>query len=298
MKESKAYAGHGQGVICEPLVSVVIPTFNRSELVARAIRSVREQTYSNLEIIVVDDASRDDTQKVVTGMSDARIRYIRHETNRGGSGTRNTGIRAATGEYIAFLDDDDEWEPSKTEEQLKMLQTYDVVLCTSSELNGRLAQFDKRSEITLDDLRKGYFTAGGTGVLMAKAAAIKGVMFDEELPRCQDWDVFIRLAQEHKVGYLNRALVRYNEGNHARISNEISNMSASELMKRLPFLEKHKTFLGLRWYKRHKSRLLLYGLRFRTDKWHHLLFTVRECGLVAVAWALSRRIYQKATESI
>src|SRR3990167_9420175 len=99
-----------------PVVSVVMPTFNLARLLERALRSALDQTYDNLEIIVVDDASSDDTPDVVKTVQDERVRYIRHETNRGGSAARNTGIRIATGEFIAFLDDDDEWESIKTEE--------------------------------------------------------------------------------------------------------------------------------------------------------------------------------------
>lgn len=281
-----------------PTVSVVIPTFNRSELVARAIRSVQGQTYSNLEIIVVDDASRDDTKKVVAGMSDARIRYIRHESNRGGSGARNTGIRAATGEYIAFLDDDDEWEPEKTEEQLSALRDYDVVLCTSDEHRRGIDRFDAKASVDLDDLRKGDFTAGGTGVLMAKASVLKGAMFDETLPRCQDWDIFIRIAKKHRIGYINKPLVRYNEGEHGRISNVILNMPRADLEKRLIMLDKHREFFGSKWYRRHLAGFLLYGIKHRPDKFRHLAYTVRRCGVGAVVRALWRRFYQKLTGAV
>lgn len=282
----------------EPLVSVIIPTRNRLMLFKRALNSVFNQTHPNLEIIVVDDASMDGTKNFVTGLANPMVRYIRHSTNKGGSAARNTGIRAATGDYIAFLDDDDEWEPNKTEEQLKMLQSYDVVLCTSNEPGLGMARFNGTKEVTLDDLRKGRFTAGGTGVLMAKAAIMKEIMFDEDLPRCQDWDVFIRLSQKYKVGYLNRPLVRYNEGSHTRISNEILNLPARELKSRLQILEKHRSFFGPRLFRWHMSRFLLYGLKHRTDKWRHLLFTIRECGLMAVVRALSQRIYQRLSGSI
>lgn len=281
-----------------PLVSVIVPTRNRAFLLKRALRSVLCQTYPNLEIVVVDDASTDETRDVVAGFNNQAIHYIRHDSSKGGSAARNTGIRAATGKYVAFLDDDDEWEPVKTEEQVKMLQKYDVVFCTSNEDIVNLGKLDRKTEVTLDDLRKGYFTAGGTGVLMASTSAMREVMFDEDLPRGQDWDVFIRLAQKYRVGYLNQPLVRYNEGDHARISNEITNMPATELVKRLRILEKHKAFFGPRWFKRHMSRFLLYQVRRRTNKGQHLLFTVRTCGIAAVTWALSRRIYLRLTGSI
>jgi glycosyltransferase involved in cell wall biosynthesis len=112
-----------------PLVSVVLPTFNRAHLLKSALASVLSQTYKNLEIIVVDDASTDDTQQVVAVIKDHRLRYIRHVATKGGSAARNTGILAAIGSYIAFLDDDDEWYPEKVEAQLEWLDRYDAVLC-------------------------------------------------------------------------------------------------------------------------------------------------------------------------
>ena len=97
-----------------PLVSVVIPTYNRASLLLRAIRSVLAQTYSTYEVIVVDDCSDDDMRSVLSEFTrtDSRIRVIRHERNRGLSWARNTGIEAATGQYVSFLDDDDEYLPS------------------------------------------------------------------------------------------------------------------------------------------------------------------------------------------
>ena len=89
-------------------VSVIIPTYNRAHLVGRAIRSVLNQTYQDFEIIVVDDCSTDNTEEIVKGFNDHRIRYMRHDRNRGGSAARNTGIKASQGKYIAFLDSDDE----------------------------------------------------------------------------------------------------------------------------------------------------------------------------------------------
>src|SRR4030042_5052103 len=107
-----------------PTVSIIIPTYNRAHLVMRAINSVLDQSFQDFEIIIVDDASRDNTEKMVSGIRDKRIFYIRHEKNRGGSAARNTGIKQARGEYIAFLDSDDEWLPEKLEKQLKVLEQY------------------------------------------------------------------------------------------------------------------------------------------------------------------------------
>ena len=99
-----------------PDVSVIIPTYDRSEFLRTAIASVLAQTLQDFEIIVVDDASADDTQEVVGNLDDGRIRYIRHEINKGVAATRNTGVLNSKGKYIAFLDDDDKWFPEKLTE--------------------------------------------------------------------------------------------------------------------------------------------------------------------------------------
>ena len=88
-------------------VSVIIPTHNRPEYVGRAIKSVLNQTYQDFEIIVVDDGLEKRAEPVINKITDSRIKYIKHEQEKGGSAARNTGIRAAQGEYIAFLDNDD-----------------------------------------------------------------------------------------------------------------------------------------------------------------------------------------------
>lgn len=278
-------------------VSVVIPTRNRAELLRRALASVLGQTHQRLEIIVVDDASSDNTAAVVTGVQDSRIRYLRHETNRGGAAARNTGIRAATGAVIGFLDDDDEWEPEKAEEQLKLLRDHHVVIC-GSDKSAELFRPGARETVRLDDLRKGRFTAGGTGVLMARAAVLKSIMFDESLPRYQDWDLFIRIAQRHAIVYLNIPLVRYNEGDHGRITNSLLKYRDAELERQFKMLHKHKEFFGPRWFRRHMSRALLYGIRHRQDKWDVVAYAVRRCGPLSACGAMSIRLRATLREKV
>jgi len=106
----------------DPIVSVIIPTYIRAHVLAKAIQSLLNQTYQDFEIIVVDDGSIDNTEEVVKSFNDPRIRYIRHKENCGGSAARNTGIRAAYGECIAFQDSDDEWLPEKLEKQMQVFE--------------------------------------------------------------------------------------------------------------------------------------------------------------------------------
>ena len=106
------------------MISVIIPTYNRDGVISRAINSVLKQTYQNFEVIIVDDNSpvTDNTACIISQYNDDRLFYIKHDKNKGGGGARNTGILAANGEYIAFLDSDDEWLPEKLQLQINLMR--------------------------------------------------------------------------------------------------------------------------------------------------------------------------------
>ncbi len=104
-----------------PKVSVIIPTYNRPHLVSRAIRSVLEQSYQDFEVIVVDDGLDKRSKDVIEGIGDGRVRYIENVKSEGAPASRNRGAKESRGDYLAFLDDDDEWSPHKLELQIKGL---------------------------------------------------------------------------------------------------------------------------------------------------------------------------------
>ncbi|MBL8014517.1 MAG: glycosyltransferase family 2 protein, partial [Candidatus Omnitrophica bacterium] len=106
-----------------PKVSVIISTYNRAQYLGRAIQSVLSQSFEDFELIVVDDASKDTTKDVVAQFNDSRIRYIRHEENRGGPAARNTGIKNTSGVFLAFLDDDDQWCQEKLQKQVRKMES-------------------------------------------------------------------------------------------------------------------------------------------------------------------------------
>jgi len=200
-----------------PTVSVIIPTYNRAHLVGRAIRSVLNQTYQDFEIIVVDDGSTDNTEEVVKGFNDDRIRYIWHDENRGGAAARNTGIKAAQGEYIAFLDSDDEWLPEKLEKQVK---AFEDALPDVGVVYTDFRRLDKRGdkelrfakvmrEVSGDihrDLLEGNFIGTPTA-LVRRECFDKVGMFDERLPRLQDWELWIRISKYYHFKCLDEPLV-------------------------------------------------------------------------------------------
>ncbi len=278
----------------------MIPTHNRAALLVRAIESAQRQTYPHLEIIVVDDGSTDDTAAVVESLGDQRIRYVRHDINRGAPAARNTGIHLATGQFIGFLDSDVEWAPEKVAHQLKLFDRYDAVLCTRpGAVNSR---YRRKEKVTLDNLRRGRFTTGGTSILMARADALRDTLFDEALPRGQDWDVFIRLAQKYSVGYLNEPLVREIEGTRPRITNSMWGRSARERENECQMVRKHEHFFGRKWFRRHMCRMLrpsgITGPRTQKEKMTDIIYTARRYGAVNVVWLLSKRFLVRKRDGL
>ena len=201
-----------------PKVSVNIPTHNRSELLRVAIQSVLQQTFQDFEIVVVDDASTDNTEDVVNNFGDQRIKYIRHKTNQGEATTRNTGLKNGKGVYIAFLDDDDEWLPDKLQMQVAILDhspkevggvyTGRVIMdgTTGRILGRRLAS--KRENLFLDLLRQRYNLTPST--LMIRQICFEKVgWFDESIGYAPDFDMWVRLAKEFDFECIEEPLTIY-----------------------------------------------------------------------------------------
>lgn len=209
-----------------PTVSVILPTYNRAHLVVRAILSVLKQSYSDFELLVVDDGSTDQTQEVIARLHDSRIRYIRHEQNQGAAAARNTGIKASLGQYIAFQDSDDEWQPDKLAQQVEILSQspaeIGVVYSSFWRIHGnrkriapskmtKLASwlpFKSRKldgDIHLSLLRGNFITPQAT--LVRKECFEKAGLFDERMPRFQDWELWLRIAKPYHFKYIDEPFV-------------------------------------------------------------------------------------------
>ncbi len=205
-----------------PLVSVVVPTHNRAGLVDRAIESVLTQTVTDLELIVVDDASADNTPEAVRGYDDERITYIRHDRNRHVSAARNTGIERAAGRYVAFLDDDDEWLPTKLERQVDLLQSASertgLVYCWMDYCDGdeviRTYRPTLRGDVFAETL--GGQPIGNCSALVVRSAVLDDVGgFDESLPRGNDGDLIRRVCRSYSIDYVPEVLVKYHVGHES-----------------------------------------------------------------------------------
>jgi len=199
-----------------PTVSVIIPSYNRAHLLGRAIQSILNQTYQDFEIIVVDDGSKDNTEEVVRGFNDKRIRYIWHEVNKGGSAARNTGIRAARGEYIAFQDSDDEWLSQKLEKQMKVFEKVSpkvgVVYTGYWRLKGDKKTYIPSSKVSQKEgdihkilLEVNFVTT--QAVVVKTECFERAGMFEEELRRLEDWELWIRISKYYHFKCIDEPLV-------------------------------------------------------------------------------------------
>lgn len=193
-----------------PLVSVVIPTFNRRKFIADAVASALNQTYQNLEVVVVDDGSTDDTGKLLRTRfsTDARFRYL-YQHNQERSRARNHGIRVARGKFIAFLDSDDLWAPTKIASQLEAVGNQPDVgmVVTWWEM------FDESGKKTpihcpsLDEITRADFgllqaacnRIGSPTPLVGKEVLNRVGFFSEDINQGEDWDLWARVSLKTKV---------------------------------------------------------------------------------------------------
>ncbi|MFA5147173.1 MAG: glycosyltransferase [Candidatus Omnitrophota bacterium] len=198
-----------------PLVSVIIPTRNRSSFLERAIESVLAQTYKKIELIVVDDASDDDTAGSVMALREKvpGLVYIRNEKPGGGAASRNTGIRKASGEYIAFLDDDDEWMPGKLNAQVDFFRAHPDIAAVSCyfiiKKDGRTVKVRKQEAISFDDMLWDNFMGSFSFAMVRSSIFGKVGYLSEDLSSCHDWDFWIRVARIYRIGVVPEFLCVY-----------------------------------------------------------------------------------------
>lgn len=190
----------------QPEVSVVVPAYNREKTLERCVQSALGQTFRDFEVIIVDDGSSDNTTDVALSSGDARVRLIRHRENRGAGAARNTGAQAAKGEYIAWLDSDDEWLPMKLERQLDVLKRdtdHSSVCCTAFYLiqhdRAREARIPPNPVSWFKQLLLGSGIAPGTTLLIKKPAFFEVGPLDESLRRMEDWDWLLRFAKRRRI---------------------------------------------------------------------------------------------------
>lgn len=227
------------------LISVIIPAYNCAATLPRAVESALAQTYKALEILVIDDASKDDTPAVAARYP--AVTYVRQPKNGGASAARNAGIARAKGAYIAFLDADDEWLPQKLAKQMELMRTSplrpSLVTCNSVWIGNSEADKDKNyylshppsrgDRVWIKLLEQNFIP---TPTVLIKRSVFDTVKpFDEKLKIAEDLDLWIRIAERHAVDYLDDILVRF----HMRAGSLMHSTALESIPITLGVIEKH-----------------------------------------------------------
>jgi len=207
----------------KPLVSVIIPTYNRGPMVTEAVASVLAQDYPAIEIIVVDDGSIDDTPDRLSLLKN-RVTVITQE-NRGVSAARNAGVAHARGEYVAFLDSDDQWLPGKISTQVAFFASHpEALICQTEESwikNGKpllpRARHKKRSGMIFAPSLE-LCLVSPSAVMMRKDFFLDMGGFDESLPACEDYDLWLRISMTHPIHLIETPLVIKQGGHDDQLS--------------------------------------------------------------------------------
>ena len=253
----------------DPLVSIVLPTWNRSHLLESALAGILQQTYKNFEIIVADDGSSDDTPHVMALLlkkfNDLRIRFIRSEKHVGGAAIRRIAMQKAHGEYIASQDDDDFWEPTFLEKQIKNLESlpkeygmsyvsyWRCLSETKKVLMPSKNISPKSGDLYGGPILKNNYFPFQTGVF--RRAVLDTVGFpDDELFALSDWDMWIRIAKKYKIAHINKPLFTWNYTPKSNTRDPKKIWLVINARKRI--LEKFKEdVLRFGYFKDHVSRL-------------------------------------------
>jgi glycosyltransferase involved in cell wall biosynthesis len=231
-----------------PLVSVIIPTFNRASLIDRAVSSVLSQTFHDYECIVVDDASDDGTHRLQLFTSPPpRLSYIRLAAHCGVSKARNAGVAASSGRWIAFLDSDDEWLPRKLEKQVQwhhehpeyaISQTKEIWVRHGTRVNPPKTHEKKEGYIFEQSLKRCMVTP--SSVMLTRALFLDTGGFDESLPACEDYDLWLRITCRLPVGLVDEHLLTRYGGHGDQLSATVAALDRFRIQSISGLLESKK----------------------------------------------------------
>lgn len=194
------------------LVSIVMPSWNTGKFIGRSIQSVLDQTYTHWELLIVDDCSADDTDSVVSSIKDKRIKYFKNETNQGAALTRNRALREATGEWIAFLDSDDLWEPTKLERQVAFMKDNGYIFSYHEYV--KIDENDKPLNIYVTGpekvTKRKMYQYGYPGCLTFMYSAKEiGLVQIKDIKKNNDYAILLKLCKKADCFLLKENLAKY-----------------------------------------------------------------------------------------
>lgn len=260
------------------LVSVIIPTYGRPNMLKRAINSVLNQTYRNIELIVVDDNGvdgefRGKTEEIIGDYKNySSLKYITYQSNMNGSYARNQGIKASHGEYITFLDNDDEMLERKIELQVEKMEKLDekwggcyTGYCVQKGGRREISKEKREGKLYLDALARNYFICGGSNLLIRRSVIEDIGLFDESFIRNQDIEFLVRIVEKYKIAYVdNYQLIIYQEDFEERRRKynykknlEIDTYYLEKFSSNIEMLSKRERFLLLQLFSLNRFKVCL-----------------------------------------
>lgn len=225
-----------------PTVSVIIPVYNREETILRAVDSVFSQTWKDLELIIVDDGSTDQTATILSERYPQEIQLLSQE-NQGVSAARNFGVRESSGKWIAFLDSDDYWHPQKLERQMEYLKENSKLNIAQTEeiwiRNGKRVNPHKKHKKPSGWIYEASLTlctVSPSSVIMTRTLFDRMGGFDEDLMACEDYDLWLRIANQEPVGLLEELLLTKTGGHQDQLSQKYPAMDRFRIYSMIKML--------------------------------------------------------------
>ncbi len=232
-----------------PLISVIIPTYNRAAFVLEAVESVYRQTFQDFELIVVDDGSTDGTSKVLKNYQNHLI--YRYQANQGVSSARNLGLQMARGKWVAFLDSDDLWLPKKLETQIRFFsQNPEAVICQTEEIwirNGRRVNPQKKHRKFSGDIFAPSLLlciVSPSAVMIQRDLFNQEDGFDETLPACEDYDLWLRISSRFPVYLIDLPLVVKRGGHPDQLSRATPSLDRYRIQALVKLLDSGRLTAG------------------------------------------------------
>jgi glycosyltransferase involved in cell wall biosynthesis len=230
-----------------PLISVILPVYNRKDLIKKALKSVISQIFNNIEIIVIDDCSTDGITECDILSMDKRILYYRQPFHCGVSKARNDGVKLSKGEWIAFIDSDDEWLRQKLEKQIKwtlshkeyeIVQTKEIWIRDGKRVNAPATHEKFQGDLFSAGLDRCMITP--SSVLLTRSLFDRAGGFNESLPACEDYDLWLRICSNNPVGLIDEyLLIRYG-GHSDQLSANVMGLDRFRIRSILGLLERNQ----------------------------------------------------------
>jgi glycosyltransferase involved in cell wall biosynthesis len=226
------------------LIDIILPTFNRSHVVERAIVSVLNQTYENLNLYIINDGSTDETENILKKYSDHPKVHLLKQENRGVSSARNLGIKHSEAEWIAFIDSDDEWLPHKLNRQMafisqhpqyRFIHSNEIWIRHGLRVNAK-KKFDKSNHEIFKRSLETCLISPST-VMIKRELCIEHGCFDERFLICEDYDLWLKILVREEVGFISEELIRKYGGHDDQLSTRYQMMDIWQLRTLIHLLQ-------------------------------------------------------------